>query len=331
MAYVYKKIISGKPYYYLRISKRKGEKVITKDIAYLGGDLEKAKRATFKLEKYKSEIRRSYRRINLFFETEYYFNKVRRSKLKGDEFLNERLIEIEAIKMHFTDHFKVESIEDRNDIINNFAINFAYNTTSIEGNTISLKEVKNLLEEGQTPLNKTLREVYDIQNTEAVFIKFFDKKNKLSHKLIENIHKSLVENIDSRIGYRTKDIRVANSHFDSTPGHYVRTDMTILLKWYEENKKILHPFVLASIFHHKFEKIHPFSDGNGRTGRMLVNMILLKNNYPPMIIYKKDRRMYLDALSSADNINLTKTDVKYKTLINFMLDEMSASYWNLFL
>ena len=107
--------------------------------------------------------------------------------------------------------------------------------------------------------------------------------------------------------------------------------MTILLKWYEENKKILHPFVLASIFHHKFEKIHPFSDGNGRTGRMLVNMILLKNNYPPMIIYKKDRRMYLDALSSADNINLTKTDVKYKTLINFMLDEMSASYWNLFL
>ncbi len=140
-----------------------------------------------------------------------------------------------------------------------------------------------------------------------------------------------MKNIDIRIGYRTTDNRVFKSHFDSSPGVYVKTDMDLLLKWYKEYKKKLHPLALASIFHHKFEKIHPFADGNGRAGRILMNYILLLNNYPPMVIYKKDRTMYLDALASADKIGLTQTNNKYKKLISFMADEMTASYWNVFL
>ena len=64
MAYVCKKIVSGKPYYYLRISKREGKRIITKDIAYLGGNIQEAKKAVLKVSKYKGEIQKSYRRIN---------------------------------------------------------------------------------------------------------------------------------------------------------------------------------------------------------------------------------------------------------------------------
>ncbi len=331
MVYVYKKIVSGNPYYYLRFSKRKGKRIIVKDIAYLGGNINEARKAVLNVQKYKAEIQRSYRKINLFFENEYYFDKANNLKLKKDEFLDKHLVEIEAIHLHYLDNFEKETLEDKKIFIKNFSINFAYNTTSIEGNTITLKEVQNLLEEGRTPKDKTLREIYDVQNTKEVFIELLDNKNDISHNLIEEIHRNLMKNIDLRIGYRTRDVKVFRSHFDSTPGPYVKTDMDLLLKWYNENKRELHPLVLASLFHHKFEKIHPFLDGNGRTGRMLVNIILMNCGYPPMIIYKKDRMRYLDALGSADKINLTKMDKRYKKLVDFMVEEITASYWNLFL
>jgi len=331
MVYIYKKMISGKSYYYLRISKRTGKQVITKDIAYLGNDIKGAREKIMNLPKYKGEIRKSYRKINLFLEAEYYLHKAEKLKLKQNEFLDKQLTQIEAIRLHYLENFKKEDLRSKEEIIKNFAINFAYNTTSIEGNTITLKEAQNLLEEGKTPKNKTLREIYDVQNTEATFIELLTNKQKISQKLIETIHKKLMANIDKRIGYRIKDIRVLHSHFDSTPGSYVRADMNLLIDWYKKNEKELHPLVLASLFHHKFEKIHPFSDGNGRTGRMMVNFILMDKGYPPMIIYKKDRSMYLDALSSADKINITKIDKKYKELVEFMSGEMISSYWSLFL
>ena len=324
-------MISGKSYYYLRISKRTGKQVITKDIAYLGNDIKGAREKIMNLPKYKGEIRKSYRKINLFLEAEYYLHKAEKLKLKQNEFLDKQLTQIEAIRLHYLENFKKEDLRSKEEIIKNFAINFAYNTTSIEGNTITLKEAQNLLEEGKTPKNKTLREIYDVQNTEATFIELLTNKQKISQKLIETIHKKLMANIDKRIGYRIKDIRVLHSHFDSTPGSYVRADMNLLIDWYKKNEKELHPLVLASLFHHKFEKIHPFSDGNGRTGRMMVNFILMDKGYPPMIIYKKDRSMYLDALSSADKINITKIDKKYKELVEFMSGEMISSYWSLFL
>jgi Fic family protein len=104
-----------------------------------------------------------------------------------------------------------------------------------------------------------------------------------------------------------------------------------LLKWYKNNSK-LHSLVLASAFHHKFEKIHPFSDGNGRTGRMIMNYILMRNNYPPMIVRKKTRSEYLDSLSKADNSGLNEIKpVDYKKLINYLGNELVTSYWNNFL
>ena len=107
--------------------------------------------------------------------------------------------------------------------------------------------------------------------------------------------------------------------------------MNLLLKWFNENKNKIHPIVLAIIFHHKFEKIHPFMDGNGRTGRMIMNYILLSNKFPPMIIHKKTRKEYLQAMRGADECNLWKVDERYAELINYGINEFSNTYWNIFL
>lgn len=333
MVYVYKKIVGGKPYYYLRASEKKGKKLVTKDIAYLGSSIDEVKNNLDGLEKYKDKIRKSYKVINSFLESNLFLEKANKLKLKKDKFLGDKTEDIEACKIHYNANFERLDKLTRKETFQNYIIEFAYNTASIEGNTINLEEARNLLNEGITPKEKTLREIYDLQNTEKVFFSLFDIGDvKLAHELIIEIHDKLLENIDARKGYRTQDIRVVKSNFDATPGKYVKTDMELLLKWYDNNLGKLHPLVLAVVFHHKFEKIHPFMDGNGRTGRMLVNYILMNNHLPPTIIHKKTRKEYLNAMREADESSLWKLEEdKYKILINYGIDEFIETYWSIFL
>ncbi len=332
MAYIYKKKAGEKTYYYLRASERKGNKVIVKDIAYLGSSLDEVKKALDKLPKYSAQIRKAYRTIHNFLESNRYLEKAGALKLKKDEFLGDMLLEVEACKIHYNAEFKKQHLLTRQQIIKNFVIEFAYNTTAIEGNTIKLIEARNLLEEGLTPKNKSLREIYDVQNTEKVFFFIVNANDELSHDFIINIHKELMKNIDARIGYRTSDVRVIKANFKATPFPYVKTDMELLLKWYKEHKSRLHPLVLAAIFHHKFEKIHPFMDGNGRVGRMLLNYILIRNNCPPIVIRIKSRNEYLLSLREADKNGLVETNKEnYERLAIFTAEQMSQSYWNIFL
>jgi len=331
MVYIYKKIIGNMPYYYLRASERKGKRVIAKDIAYLGNSIEEVRKSLNKAE-YKEKIRKAYKTIHNFLESNHWLEKAEKLKLKRDSFLDKKQTEIEACKLHYNNIFQKKENTTKKEILKNFVIEFAFNTTSIEGNTITLQQAKNLLEEGKTPENKTLREIYDLQNTEKVFFDIFNTNEELNHELIAKIHSDLMENIDPREGYRKEDVHVFKAHFEATPFPYVLTDMNLLLKWYNENKKKLHPIVLATIFHHKFEKIHPFMDGNGRTGRMLLNYILSKNNYPPLVVHKKTRAEYLETLKKADESGLTKFSKEdYFSLVQFIADEMIVSYWNIFL
>lgn len=333
MVYIYRKPIGNKSYYYLRASEKKGKKLVTKDIAYLGSSINEVKRNLDKLSKYKNQIRGSYRVINSFLESNHFLEKAQKLKLKKDPFLKDKTDEVEACKLHYSSAFNKLDALTKKEIFKNYVIEFAYNTASIEGNTINLEEARNLLEEGITPKNKTLREIYDLQNTEKVFFELLKNrlKDELNHGIIIEIHDKLLENIDNRKGYRTTDIRVIRSNFDASPGKYVKTDIDLLLRWFNQNKKKIHPLVLAIIFHHKFEKIHPFMDGNGRTGRMIMNLILMKNNLPPAIIHKKTRKEYLDAMKEADESDLWKVNEKYSDLINYGTDEFIDTYWNIFL
>lgn len=332
MAYIYKKQIGGKSYYYLRASEKKGTKVLVKDLAYLGSSLEDVKKSLEHLPLYKEKIRKAYKVIHQFLESNHYLEKVSSLKLKKDLFLKESLPEVEACQLHYHSTFSKLDELSKKETWHSYIIEFAFNTASIEGNTITLKEARNLLEEGLTPKDRTLREIYDLQNTEKVFFELLNKKEELTHELITKTHLNLMKNIDARYGYRLTDVRVIKSHFEPTPAPYVKADMELLLKWYQKNKLKLHPFVLAVIFHHKFERIHPFMDGNGRTGRMLLNYILMKSDSPPVIIHRRKRKEYLDVLGKADKSSLMESSPEnYSSLVLFVAEELTDSYWSLFL
>lgn len=331
MVYIYRKVIGGKSYYYLRASSTKNGKVIVKDVAYLGNSIAGAKKELGKLPKLKDKIERSYRKINLFLESNHFLEETIKSKPRKDDFLGENTSIVEACTLHYNKVFKKLDALTRKQMLDNFLVEYAFNTTSIEGNTIGLKEVRELLEDGLTPKGKTLREIYDLQNTKKVFEALnFDEE--ISHELIKKIHAGLLENIDARAEYRNRDIIVTKSRFKSTRFYLIKSDLDLLIKWYNENKSKSHPLTLATIFHHKFEKIHPFMDGNGRAGRMLLNFILMKKNYPPVIIQKKHRSEYLDALSKADeSFAMDVKKEKYLELVSFITAQLNESYWNIFL
>ena len=330
MVYIYKKVVGGKNQYYLRISERKGQRVIAKDIAYLGSSIEKVQGELDKLSKYKVEIRKAHKNITRVIESNIWLEKIKSQKIKQDEYLGSMLPQIEACKLHFNTVFQKKDAQTKSEIFKQFSIDFSYNTTSLEGNTIKLAEAQKLLVEGLTPVDKTMREINDVQNTSNIFLEL--DNYEISHESIIELHTQLMKNIDNRVGYRLDEIRVFKSNFDATPAKYVKSDMAILLKWYEDSKDVLHPLVLASLFHHKFEKIHPFMEGNGRTGRMLLNLILSLHDYPPVIVEKKLRSTYLDVLGKSDKEDLNAIDVvNYKDLVQFIAKELVASYWGIFL
>ncbi|MBU0757442.1 MAG: Fic family protein [Nanoarchaeota archaeon] len=333
MAYIHVKKIGNTKYYTLRISVRKGNNIITKDIENLGTDLSKID--LYKLEKkHKSEIRKSFSTLKKFIDSNHYLEKAKEKKLKSKEFLPKNSIEtIEAINLHYTSRFLKLDVISKKEIFDNFLLKFAVNSTSIEGNTITLEQAARLFKEDILPKGKTLREVYDLKNTRKVFFWLLEELPDIDIQLIIRIHDWLLDEIDKRNGIRTTDIRIFGSPFKPTPAQFVRDDLNVLVSWYKASK--LHPLVKSVLFHHKFENIHPFYDGNGRTGRLVLNLILLKNNFPPLIVSRRHRKEYLDRINDADKAIksslINDSSEHYQGLVDFIVSEYKESYWDTFL
>lgn len=335
MVYIHVKKIHGKKYYTLRMSVRKGNNVIAKDLCSLGDSLSKID--LNKLEKrYKKEIRKSHKTLKNFLDKNLYLEKAEKKKIKKDKYLSkEQQLTINSILLHYKTKFlKLNSLTQK-EVFENFILNFSVNSTSIEGNTINLKEASELFSKEKIPKNKTLREVYDLQNTKRAILFLKEESPKINEKLIIKIHDMLLKDIDKRTGFRTHEIRIFGQPFKPSPARYIKTDMKLLVEWYDKNKTKLNPLVLATLFHHKFEKIHPFSDGNGRTGRVLMNHILDLAKYPPTIITKRFRDDYISAMNKADKALteslLSISPTNYKELVDFSVLEFKGSYWDIFL
>jgi len=335
MVYIHVKNVRGKKYYTLRISVRKNDKVITKDLCNLGDDLLKINLDNLD-KKYQGEIRKSYKTLRKFLDKNTYLEKAKKLKLKKDPYFSkEQQEEINAILLHYKKTFSKLDPLTQKDVFEYFILNFAVNSTSIEGNTINLREASELFAKDKIPKNKTLREVYDLKNTKKTILFLKEKSPKIDENLIIKLHDMLLENIDKRIGFRTHDIKIFGQPFKPSPFRYVKADIKILIDWYNKSKPKLNPLTLAILFHHKFEKIHPFSDGNGRTGRILMNHILDLERYPPAIITKRFRNDYISMMNDADktlNKSLINAEPSgYKKLIDFSILEFKSAYWDIFL
>jgi len=196
-----------------------------------------------------------------------------------------------------------------------FLVEYIHNSTSIEGNTLTLNETKLVLQEGITIGGKSLREHLDVTNQkEAInFIEAFIKEKKeIKESDILMLHRLTLKGIsDYWAGcYKTSQNRILGSRHKTIPPYKVSSEMSNLIYLINKNKLGYNPIELASIAHHELVRIHPFVDGNGRTARLLCNLILMNKGYVPVIIRAKERKKYFDLLEKAHFGNL-------KPFINF--------------
>ena len=169
-----------------------------------------------------------------------------------------------------------------------FKIGLTYSSNALEGNTLTLIETKVIIEDGLTIGGKTLREIDEATGHAKAYDFIFDivQNDKIMLNDILNIHKLFYQNIDpaNSGNYRTKKVFI--SGMDTTLP--APSEINLLMSNFEKELKDLssklHPIELAATIHNKFVTIHPFLDGNRRTARLLMNLILLKNGYSITII-----------------------------------------------
>lgn len=182
-------------------------------------------------------------------------------------------------------------------------LRWTYNSNAIEGNTLTLQETKVALE-GITVGGKTMREHFEaINHKEAiVYVESLVQENiPLTEWEIKSIHALVLKNIDSENAGKYRSINVLISGAEHRPCDHlvVGEKMLSFLDWYHNDAQHLHPIERAARVHADFVGIHPFSDGNGRTSRLLMNLELMKSGFPPLVIRVENRLEYYKALDSA--------------------------------
>ncbi len=190
-----------------------------------------------------------------------------------------------------------------------FEIELAYNSNAIEGNSLTLKETYLVINEGVTVKGKPLKDHLEAKNHQEALDYLYeliekDKHNTFSENLIKSLNQIVQQNIDREWAgrYRNSGVIIGGSDHRPPEAIDVPALMSGLIKWYSKNKN-QNPVELASIIHHKLVNIHPFFDGNGRTSRLVMNIILMQSGFPLVVVLKSDRRRYYAALSSADKGN----------------------------
>lgn len=188
-----------------------------------------------------------------------------------------------------------------------FEVDYAHNSTAIEGNTLTLIETKVLLEDEISVGNKSLREIYEVVNHNKAFAyvkKCISENKQLDEYIVKDIHSILMENILVGGVYRNVEVRITGAkHKPPAP-----SEMYYQIKEFFSNinsKSDLNPIELAAWTHAEFVKIHPFIDGNGRTSRLIMNYQLMRNEFLPVSINTEDRLEYFNLLEEyAVNGNL---------------------------
>src|SRR3989344_7317918 len=218
--------------------------------------------------------------------------------------------EIKAYKK-YENHIEVKHLQTAD--WKQFTEDFTYNTNAIEGSTVALSEVKELLEGKEQP--RDVEEIETLNVAQAVeFIR--NTKENITVDLIKHLHLICFKRTKHFAG-KLRDVNVVirdgqgNIVHQGAPIEMVRGLLEELCGWYEKHRKKYPPLLLAAVVHNQFEKIHPFQDGNGRVGRLLLNYVLLQHKYPPINILLRDRGKYYTCLQEYDRKNDIKSTLKF--------------------
>ncbi len=285
MAYLEKRIIKGRPYHYLVKNIRIGRKW-KKIRVYIGsGGL--SKEELLELMEKKSKTLE---------------NKVQKYAKSNDPMMNilsnSETEEIEKIRKTYASKLHKMDELSRKNYFDWFLATFTYNTNAIEGSTIKHREAAMILFEGMIPAGRTVREVKEVENHKEAFDIILSYKGDVNKSFILKLHKALFHNIlgENAGVFRKVQVFVRGAEEIPPRPEDVERDFSNLIKWYKFGKKKYNPVIVASYMHCGFEGVHPFIDGNGRVGRLLLNFILMKNGLPPIDIKNKRRLEYYEAI-----------------------------------
>ncbi|HWQ75664.1 MAG TPA: Fic family protein [Syntrophomonas sp.] len=180
-----------------------------------------------------------------------------------------------------------------------FLVEYTYNSNAIEGNTLTLQETAMVLE-GITIDRKPLKDHLEAVGHRDAFLyvqELVRENVPFSEAIIKQVHTLvLMDRPEDRGVYRRIPVRIMGAHHEPPDSILVLDQMERLIVEYANQK--LHPIERAALFHLKFEGIHPFVDGNGRTGRLILNLMLMQNSYLPINVKFADRKRYYEAFDS---------------------------------
>ncbi len=211
-------------------------------------------------------------------------------------------------------NFTLKSLKEK------LLLEWTYNSNAIEGNTLTLKETKVVLE-GITVGGKTMREHLEVINHRDAILyveEIVANQEALTEWQIKNLHRLVLKGIDDMYAgrYRDQQVYIAGAEHVPPEPFLIQEKMENLIVWHEGVAQNLHPVERAAMLHAIFVGVHPFIDGNGRTSRLLLNLDLMKAGFPPIIIKAENRVAYYEALDKAhttgiydDFIELVKNEV----------------------
>jgi len=216
----------------------------------------------------------------------------------------------------------LRSLEDRNDLYDQFLLALTYNTNSIEGSTLTEPETAAILFQNAALPDKSIIEQMEVKNHQAAFryvMRHISEKNKISEQFVLRTHQILMNGIKEDAGlYRAHAVRIAGSHVPTANYLKLPVLMQTLMNDIGKGDKDIIGF--SARIHSRFEQIHPFSDGNGRVGRLLLTAMLLSDDIAPAIIAQEQRRYYIMYL------NQSQLQGDFSKLEDFMCDAILAGY-----
>jgi Fic family protein len=227
-------------------------------------------------------------------------------------------IELKSIEIN--NLFEIKDIKDV--ILVEFAKEFIFNSNNIEGSKIPANEVKKIIEKGDSRY-RNRNEVKEVFNSIDA-LHYLQTGFKYNISSIKRLYYILTKNLTMSDrnpyprGFKTVENIVNNQ--PTIPPKQVENELDALLQYYKDHKKMMYPVQLAFDFHLQYEYIHPFLDANGRTGRLIMNKILMDHGYFPMIIYAKNSRAYHNAIAKGLQ---RKTK---KTYYQFMLEQVKKTF-----
>ena len=189
-------------------------------------------------------------------------------------------------------------------------IEMTYNSNAIEGNSLTLRETWLVLNEGMTIKGKPLKDHLEAKDHKEALDFLYElvsgKRCTISEHLIRQLHQLVVQGTEKEWAGRFRNGAVIIGGAKHVPPDAldVPRQMASMMRWLKQNQRKLHTVELSALLHHKLAAIHPFFDGNGRTARLVMNIILMMKGFPLAIILKNDRKKYYDVLQKADGGDL---------------------------